>query len=262
MHGHRWIPAALVALPFVLVALLLSVAGGRAHLVPDLDPARVARIRIDHGARHLDMVRGPEGWRIASAADAPADERRIAAFLDRLARTVSREAPAPMTPGLPIDLRLLDDEGALVGAVRLRPGAAQPLAASPSDPQAWKAVARMPPVPTWPSAWTSLDPPRIAASAVVRVEQLGPQGPVRLDPPAGTRVAQALAGLTARDFRAAADIGWSGARLFRLTLADGTIIDVQAVPAPDGGTWVRLTSDTAASVRSARRFAFRLPHPL
>jgi hypothetical protein len=41
-------------------------------------------------------------------------------------------------------------------------------------------------------------------------------------------------------------------------LTDGARIDVQRLPAADGGAFVRLTSDTRADVRAVRKFAFRV----
>jgi hypothetical protein len=260
MREHRWIAAALVALPLVLVAILLL--SGRQHLFAALDVGAVARVRIDHGRDHLELARAEDGWRIESAAGAPADDGRIEALLNRLARVTGTPGAPPSGPGAPMELRLMDATGQLLAGARLRPGAGQPFGPQHTEPAPWLRLRDLPPLPVWPSAWTSLRPPAIRARTVVAVEQLGVEGPRRLERARAEWITKALEGLTVRDFRAAAEINWHGAQLYRLHLAGGGVIDVQAVPAAGGGSWVRLTSDTMAAVRAARRFAFRTPQTI
>jgi hypothetical protein len=151
--------------------------------------------------------------------------------------------------------------GNRLGAAAFRPGAAAVLGADGARGP-WRVPDRMPALPLWPSAWTSLVAPVIPAASVVTAVELTAGGPRPLDPAATERIAAALARLSARGFAAASSVDWAGARLLRLGLRDGGTIDLQTVPDGNGGAWLRLTSDTRADVRAVRRYAFRSVQPL
>lgn len=204
------------------------------------------------------MVRGGAGWQLTSAANAPGDNAKILAAIDALA-SLRGSAATTLLPegGAVLEVRLLDAKGIVLGALAVRPGLARRL---PDGP--WLAVDRMPALPVWPSAWSTLQPPQIAPGEVAAVARLTPAGPQSLSTAAAAEVAMMLDGLVAADFVAGASINWAGARLARVTLADGATIDLQQVPDGQGRYHLRLTSDQRADVRAARQWAFRVRNQL
>jgi hypothetical protein len=124
------------------------------------------------------------------------------------------------------------------------------------------AVEGQPAMPLWPSGWSSLAPPELPAAAVARVERLDGAARTILDPAATLAAALAIERLTGRDFLPAHRVNWAGARLYRVTMADGAAIDLQLVADGDAGWRVRMTSDDRADVRLVRAYAFLLPRAL
>lgn len=260
-QADRRIALALALLPFVIALLLFVGRGTGEPLFPALDPAEIGTIELERAGHGVRLVRTGNAWRIASAADAPADPHRVDALVDRL-RRLRPGRPLPAMAGMePLRLVLRDRNGRWLAAAAFRPGAAARLGAD-GLPGPWQELDRMPALPLWPSAWTSLVAPVIPAAAVADAVELTPGGPRPLDLAGRERVADLLGRLSVRGFTGAADIDWSGARLLRLRLRDGSSVDIQTVSDGRGGGWVRLTSDTRADLRAMRRYAFRTPQPL
>ncbi|MFN3371464.1 MAG: hypothetical protein ACK4Z0_08065 [Sphingomonadaceae bacterium] len=209
-------------------------------------------------ARRLDTG----DWVVVSAADAPGDSARIEALVERLRRLSGPPLAEAPSSSEPLEIRLADREGRVLGHAGFLAGAAQARdpAGRPQGP--WVALARTPALPLWPSAWSSLRPPRIAATDVARVERITADGRQPLAGSEAARVALKLERLGAVGFVAAATVNRAGAERYRVTLADGQAIDVETVPDGEGGVRLRLTSDTLPEVRAARVYAFRLPEPL
>lgn len=256
-----------VVLALLLAPLLIfgiqhwRTSAGTELLLPGLDRAAVARIEIARGRDQVVIARRMDtgAWEVLSAADAPGNGERIAATLDRLAELRGRPFPegAPPERREPLEIRLSDAQGRVVGHAAFWSGAAARL---PEGPRL--AIDAPPPLPLWQSAWATLTPPRIEPGEVATVERLTPDGPVPLPTDAAVEVATMLGSLTATDFVSGAAVSWAGARLLRVRLADGQAIDVQQVPDGEGRYHLRLTSDTRTDVRAARRFAFRVSEPL
>jgi hypothetical protein len=234
---------------------------GTQRLLPGLEADAVARIEIARGREQVVLGRRMDtgAWELLSAADAPGDEARIAATLDRLADLRGRPLPegAPPQRREPLEIRLSDAQGRVLGHAAFWTGEAARL---PGGPRL--AVDGAPALPLWQSAWASLSPPRIVAGEVAAVERLTPDGPELLPTDAAVEVARMLGGLTATDFVAGASVSWAGARQLRVRMADGQVIDLQQVPDGEGRFHLRLTSDTWTDVRAVRRFAFRVREPL
>ncbi len=244
-----------------LGGLALRQQAGAEHLLPGLDPADVARIELARGREQVVLARRLDtgAWEILSAADAPGDAVRIAAMLERLAALKAKPTPAGTAAPArePLALRLSDAAGRELGQAAFWDGEARRL---PGGPRL--AIDRAPALPLWPSAWTSLSPPKIDVSRIEAVERITPAGAEPLPPAAVGEVARTLQSLSARDFTAGASVDWRGARQFRVYLADGSTLDLQQVADGDGRTFLRLTSDRMTDVRAVRRYAFRVKAPL
>jgi hypothetical protein len=154
-------------------------------------------------------------------------------------------------------VRLSDAAGRELGYAAFSTGEAQALPGG-----ARIALERTPALPLWPSAWTSLEPPRIDVGQMEGVARLTSAGPAPLPAAAVGDVARMLVGLSARDFVGGASVNWAGARQVRVMLADGSAIDLQQVPDGAGRYHLRMTSDSRTDVRAARRYAFRVADPL
>ena len=258
----RWLVLAVLLAPMLLLgALLWRDNAGTQALMRDIDREAVAGIELSREGERVVLARkaGTGGWEIPSAADAPADEARIRRSLDELLALRGRPvaANAPEQQRAPLTVRLSDADGKALGEAAFWAGEAQRL---PDGERL--SLAKTPALPVWPSAWSTLQAPRIPADRIAAVEELGEDGPKALSAEATVQVAKILADLGAKDFVAGADVSWSGAKLLRVKLVDGTVIDLQQVPDGDGRYFLRLTSDTLESVRAARRYAFRVAEPL
>lgn len=233
--------------------------------MPDLGALdSVFRIELARGREQVVLARRLDtgAWVVASAADAPGDAARIAALVGRLRQLSGTPLAAPPSDREPLELRLTARDGRVLGHAGFVAGAAQPRDSDGRPAGPWIALAQTPALPLWPSAWSSLSPPAIAAASVAIVERITPDGPQRLDPAEAARAALRLERLSAVGFVPAAAVNWAGATTLRVTLADGQVIDTQTVPDGEGGAHLRLTSETLPDIRAARAFAFRLPEPL
>ncbi len=258
----RHVLLALLLAPVLIFGVQLARRqAGTELLLPDLDRTSVARIELARGREQVVLGKRMDtgAWEVLSAADAPGNDQRIGATIDRLATLRGRPLPqgTPRQQREPLEIRLSDARGRVLGHAAFWTGEAARL---PGGTRL--AVGSAPPLPLWQSAWASLTPPRIAPEDVALVERLTPEGPVALPTDAAVGVAKTLAGLTPTDFVAGATVSWMGARQLRVRMADGQVIDVQQVPDGEGRYHLRLTSDTRADVRAARRFAFRVTEPL
>ena len=258
----RWLVLALLLAPMALLgANLWRQSAGTEQLLPDIDSEAVAQIELSREGDRVLLARkaGTGTWEIPSAADAPADQARVKAALETLVDLRGRplDASAPAQGRAPLKVRLSDEGGRPLGEAAFWAGEATRL---PDGRRL--ALAKTPALPVWPSAWSSLQAPRIPADRIAAVEELTPEGTKLLSPEATVEVAAILSELGAKDFVAGADVGWAGAKLLRVKLTDGTIIDLQQVSDGDGRYFLRLTSDTLESVRAARRYAFRVKDAL
>lgn len=258
----RWLVLLLLLVPMLLVGLPLALRHVRSEqLVPGLDAADVARIEIARGCEQVVLARRMDtgAWELLSAADAPGDPARIAATLERLEalRGVPAASPSAKSRREPLELRLSDRRGEVLGHVAFWAGTARQL---PDGPLL--AVEETPALPLWPSAWSVLRPPRIAAADVAQVARLTPAGSEPLPDAAAARVARMLERLSPGDFQPGTAVNWSGARQVRVTLVDGSAVDLQQVADGSGRFHLRLASDRRQDVRAARRFAFRVDEPL
>ena len=258
MNPRRLVLALLLAPILFFGFLAFREQAGNERVLSRFDKAQVARIELGHGEQNLVLARaGPHEWVIPSAAGAPADAVRIDAALDRLAalegKPAADAAPASAHGRAPVTVRLLDAKGAPLAEAAFWTHAARAL---PDGPLL--AIARPPALPLWPSAWSSQKAPQIDAAKVLKAERLTAAGPVALSDAEAARVAAMLGRLSATDFVAAGSVDWAGARMVRVTLVDGTAIDLAQVPDGEGRYHLRLASDTHADVRAARKLAFRV----
>lgn len=260
MNSRGLVLALLLAPMLLLGGQHLWQSRGTEPVVPAFDPDAVARVELARGDARVLLARGSDGgWIIPSAADAPADAARVSAALDRLADLRGRPVAADEGPDMrePLRLRLSDAAGRPLAEADFWASQAR---ARPAGTRL--AIERPPALPLWPSAWSSLKAPRVPADRIAAVEELTPEGPRLLPPEDTVEVARILADLTAKDFVAGASVSWGGARMLRVKLTDGAVIDLQQVSDGDGRYHLRLTSDTLESVRAARRYAFRVAEPL
>jgi hypothetical protein len=250
---------ALALAPFLIFgALALWRAETRSAVFPLLrDSDSVARIEIAREREQVVLVRRMDTgqWVVASAEDAPGDAARIDGTIAQLAglRGTALSPDMPPRPREPLELRLSDRDGAEIGHAAFWTGEA----IRRSD-GVRLALDKTPALPLWPSAWSDLRAPTIAADSVLGVARLSPAGVEVLGVAQVGRVADALSRLSATGFVPARQLNWAGAEQLQVTLTDGARIDVQRLPAADGGAFVRLTSDTRADVRAVRKFAFRV----
>ncbi len=262
------VPTRTLVLALLLLPILLF--GGRElrrtlgteRLLPDLGaPSQVARIEVARGRDQVVLARRMDtgAWEILSAADAPGDAARIEATIERLAALRGEPVPPDIPPQgrEPLQVRLSDKAGRDLGHAAFWTGEGRAL-----PDGARLALASQPPLPLWPSAWTSLVPPVIDPATVAGAQRLSADGPANLPLEQTVAVARMLGALSARDFMGSAAINWAGARQLRVRLADGSSIDLQQVPDGDGRFFVRMTSDTRTDVREARRYAFRVSESL
>ena len=258
----RYLLLALILAPIVLFGLqAMRRNAGTEALLPGLEPDAVARIEIARGREQVVLGKRQDtgAWELLSAADAPGDSARIAATLERLAALKGRpvSSAAPPQRREPLEIRLSDAGGRVLGHAGFWTAEAARL---PGGPRL--AISGPPPLPLWQSAWADLVPPRLVPADVAAVEQLTPEGARTLPTDQAVAVARMLGSLVETDFVAGATVSWAGARLVRVHMADGSVIDLQQVPDGEGRYHLRLTSDTRTDVRAARRFAFRVTEPL
>ncbi|QMW22384.1 hypothetical protein [Sandaracinobacteroides saxicola] len=246
--------ALLVTLPF-LVLLLIGLRDWRQsdRLFPGLDPSAVTRIELARGRAQVVLLRRADldRWVVLSAADAPADERRIDALLRDLTRLRGRPPVTPLPAEEPLQLRLYDRQGLTLASAgffdrRAVLGARHLM------------LDHTPSLPLWPSAWSTLQPPRIAADSIVSARRISAAGSTPLSPSDTARLGTILSRLSAQDFVAAASVNWAGADYLQATRRDGSLIEIQSLPAGDGRNHVRLTSPTDPELRMARRYAWRV----
>ena len=260
MDPRRLVLALLLAPLLIFGFLALREQAGRERLVPHFDIADVHQIDLSHAGQKLILTRQDDGkWVIPSAADAPADAARIEAALQRLSKLEGEplDAKTPPPPRDPVVVRLAGKDGKPLAETAFwsREGRALP-----DGPRL--AIDKAPALPLWPSAWSTQQPPRISPADVLKVERLTPDGPVALPDAAAADIAAMLGRLSAGDFVAAGSVNWVGARMVRVTLVDGTAIDLAQVPDGEGRFHLRLASDTHADVRASRKLAFRVSEPL
>ena len=239
--------------------LVVRDRGRQQPLLSGLDRAAVAEIELSHGAETL-LLRKRAGigpWEIRSAADAPGDAAKIGALLDSLASLEGRPIEAAQVESAPVGVRLADAEGQTIIRLAFWSGRARRL---PDGPLL--AVRRLPLLPLWPSPWSSVAPPNIDSSRLARVDRITPEGLQPLDDGAAAGVAFILGKLTAVQFVPAFDLNWTRAKMLRLTLRDGTVINALQTMDGDGRIYLRFESEQDAEVRAVRRFAFRTAQPL
>jgi hypothetical protein len=262
MSTRALVLALLLAPILLLGGLELKRTLGTERLLPGIgSPSEVARIEIARGREQVVLVRRIDtgAWEILSAADAPGDSARIEAAIARLATLRGEPLPADAPPPKrePLQVRLTDKAGTEIGHAAFWTGEGQAL---PDGERI--ALVNSPALPLWPSAWTSLVPPAIAPGKVAAAQRLSADGPVELPLDETTAVARMLGSLSARDFMGSTSVNWAGARQVRVLMADGSSIDLQQVPDGDGRFFLRMTSDSRADVRQARRYAFRVSESL
>ena len=261
-------PTRALVLALLLAPLLLFGAreilrsAGTEKLMPGVDAAAdVARIEIARGHDQVVLARRADtgAWEILSAADAPGNAAMIEATIRALADLRGAPRLADTAPPVrePLEVRLTARSGDTIGHAAFWVGEARRL---PDGPRL--ALEGQPALPLWPSAWTSLAPPAIAASDVASVHRLSARGAEVLPPAERNAVTRMLAALDARDFASSATVNWAGARQLRVLLADGSSVDLQQVPDGEGRFFLRMTSDSRTDVREARRYAFRVADPL
>lgn len=256
-----WLLAALAAAIIVVAGQQLWLRRGEPAFPGVARASDVARIEMARGREQVVLARRADtgAWAVLSAADAPGNEQRIAGTIAALADlrgTVAADGGA--RPSIePMEIRLSDADGKVLGHARLRPGVVERV-----DDGVAVAVTALPALPLWQSAWADLAPPRIAPDEIIAVHRLGPDGRVAMAPQDAAAVGEMLGRLSAQGFVAAATAPWAGARMVQLTLADGALVDVQQVPAGEGMFLVRMTSDKRTDVRLAREWAFRTTRAL
>lgn len=256
--------------PWLLAALALSIlVVGTQQLwlrrgepvFPDAGGAdAVHRIELARGRDQVVLGRRADtgAWAVLSAADAPGNGPRIEATLTAL--LALRGGAAPVADGEavePMEIRLSAADGTVLGHAKLRPGGAERV----SDGMRI-AVERFPALPLWQSAWADLEPPRIATGDIVAAHRIGPDGRSSLTAAETATIAAMLERLSDDGFVAAASTSWAGARMVQLTLADGSLVDVQQVPKDKSLYLVRMTSDKRPDIRVAREWAFQTTRPL
>ena len=190
---------------------------------------------------------------------APGDAARIDATVNGLAdlRGKALAADAPARPREPLEVRLSRRDGEVIGHAGFWSGEA----VRRSDGLR-VALRETPALPLWPSAWSSLQPPKIEAESVLGAARITGDGVQVLDAADVGQIAGQLAALSAAGFVPARQLDWTGAKRLQLTLVDGARIDVEQVEAADGQTMIRLRSDSKADVQAVRKFAFRIGQPL
>lgn len=271
-------------LVLVLLLVPLLVFGARAWqdrasqelLLPGLDPLAVAEIELSHGEQELLLKKrvGNGPWEIRSAADAPGDAARIGALLEELATLKGRPqeaAPAQSDPGKAdaIEVRLSDADGRSLGRLAFWNGRARRFAdgnflvdGTLAEDGPVLSLRQMPLLPLWASPWSSLQPPRIDSTRLAKVERITPGGLQPLDDGVTAGMALILGKLTAVQFAPAFDFNWTKARMWRLTLRDGTMIEAAETTDNEGRIFIRFDSATDKEVQAVRRFAFRTAEPL
>jgi hypothetical protein len=259
---QRGLVLALVLLPFLIFgAFALWRTLATTAVFPGLPAAGdIARIEIAREREQVVLARQANGrWVLLSADEAPGDDARIAAAIRQLRElrgtAVAADTPPPRREG--VEIRLTDAAGKTVGHARFWTDEAMPM---PGGQRL--AIAKAPALPLWPSAWSALQPPGIAAVDVVSARRITPAGATDLSEADVRALAAMLAGLSATGFVPARTVNWAGADYVQVTLRGGGVVEAQAVPADDGGHHVRLTSDTLPDVKAARAFAFRLERGL
>lgn len=262
MSTRALVLALLLAPVLLLGGLELRRTLATERLLPGVGaPSEVARVEIARGRDQVVLARRMDtgAWEILSAADAPGDAARIEAAITRLAALRGEPLPpgAPPPRREPLQVRLSDKAGNELGHAAFWTAEGQAL-----PDGARLALAVPPALPLWPSAWTSLEPPRIDPADVAGAQRLSADGPAEVPLSETVAVADMLGSLSARDFMGSASVNWAGARQLRVMLVDGSSIDLQQVSDGDGRFFLRMTSDTRADVREARRYAFRVSESL
>lgn len=252
-----------IALALVLVPILafgtaqVAQIAGTKRLFPDLkSETQVARIEIARGREQVVLVRRADTgqWEILSAADAPGDDRRIIAFIERMRALRGAPARTAPSPREPLEVRLTNAAGEALAHAGFWTGEA----IRRSDGQRLT-LQQTPAIPLWPSAWSSLKPPPFAPTDIRQVDRLTADGLAPATPQSGADISRILASLSSIGFVAGSSLRWQQANSYRVQLADGREIDVQIVRAEDGARYVRLTADADPAIRALRRYAFRVP---
>ncbi len=234
-------------------------------LFDHLDPDTVARITISkqaegHHSRPLVLEKGPDGWIIRSAANAPADSRKIAAVLGQLAdlRGPAADSSDADIQTSRLEVHLADRNGRELAAAAFRDTLASRLPSGPAI-----IAPTLPALPDWPSGWTTLEPPKIAVGRIVAVEAIGErQPPVRLPPEAVAQTVAILLSLSPQGFTGSNQVDWSGATSLRVLLDDGATIRLDQVPDGGGRYLLRLSGDRGTRHDLGSAYAFRVERPL
>lgn len=258
--NRRGLVLALALLPFLIFGLAALWHGQMTEaLFPDMPGAKdIGRIEIARGTEQIVLHRKLDtgAWVLLSADDAPGDKARIEAVLKALrdlrGTPVATDTPLPRREGL--ELRLSDRKGREVGHAVFWTGQASRL-----PEQRRLDLRKIPALPLWPSAWSTLEPPKIAADDIVSATRITPGTAVALAEPEVRALAKLLSELSATGFVPARQVNWAAADYVQAKTRSGALIEVQAAPAGQGSYHVRLTSDSLPGVRAVRAFAFQAP---
>ena len=284
-----WIIIGLVVL--VVLAWLAVRLFGAERLMPGLAGRAdaIAVVQLRRSDDILRLARDDAGnWRIASAADAPANGQDVRDLIDGLASIrVIGAAERGVPVGAPVEVLLRDREGRAIAYAVLaeaRVGGVVETVARRAGQSTLLEVegASLPSVV--PGAWTDMQPPRIDPAQVVAVDLIEPGRPLRFVRTGGgfagpdgraadvtglkALLAQ-LGDLPTDGFAGGDSVNWAGARYIQMTMADGSTIAVQAAAADGGGAWVRFNADVAAgaspdieqraaAIKAMKRYAFHV----
>lgn len=258
--NRRGVVLALALLPFLIFGLVALWRGQMTEaLFPQMPGAGdIGRIEIARGTDQVVLHRKLDtgAWVLLSADAAPGDKERIEATLEALrdlrGTPVATDTPLPRREGL--ELRLSDRKGKEVGHAVFWTGQASRL-----PEQRRLDLQHIPALPLWPSAWSTLEPPKIAADDIVSATRIIPGAAVALAEPKVQALAKQLSELSATGFVPARRMNWAAADYVQAKTRSGALIEVQAVPAGQGRYLVRLTSESLPEVRAVRDFAFQTP---
>jgi len=256
--NRRGLVLALALLPFIIFGLqALWRATQTEVLFPAMPGARdIGRIEIARGTEQVVLHRKLDtgAWVLLSAEDAPGDKARIEATLEALralrGEPVAAGMPAPRREGL--ELRLSDRKGREVGHAIFWTGEASRL-----PDRRRLGLQQIPALPLWPSAWSTLQPPKIAPEDIVSATRISPGKAEPLSASQVRALSNLLAGLSATGFVPARQVNWAAADYVQAVTRSGALIEVQAAPAGKGEYHLRLTSDRLPEVRAVRAFAFQ-----
>ena len=194
-----WLLAALAAAILFVAGQQLWIRRGEPAFPGVARAADVARIEMARGRDQVVLAKRTDtgAWAVLSAADAPGNDARIAATIAALAGLRGEIAPDGGAGRAiePMEIRLSDADGNVLGHARLRPGLVERV-----DDGVAVAVSDLPALPLWQSAWSDLEPPRIAPEDIVAVRRLGPDGPAPIGQDGAAAVADMLSRLTPQGF--------------------------------------------------------------